>query len=240
MGEGKDAPPEYHLSIKDRPAGERPRERMQEVGASGLSEGELLAIILRVGSRGNTAVDLASKLLNDFDGLAGLSRVPFATLRDTRNVGLAKAAQIKAALELGRRLTLANPEEKLIVRSPVEVANLVRGKLDETLDQEQLWGVFLNSRNLVLAAKMIYRGSVNTMQVRPAEIFKEAIVQGAVAMVVVHTHPSGDPQPSPEDVEVTKQLVQVGRDLGIEVLDHLILGRQMLFVSLKERGLGFR
>ncbi len=241
MGEIKETKAEYHLSIKDRPASERPREKLQSQGASALTNAELLAIILRVGRRGETAVDLANWLLSKHNhDLGGLARMSLADLCKIQGVGLAKAAQIKAALELGRRLTLLSPEEKLIVRSPAEVANLVRSKVDEYADQEQLWGVFLSARNQVLDSKMIYKGSVNTMQVRPAEIFKEAIVLGAVALVVVHTHPSGDPQPSPEDVEVTKQLVQSGRSLGIEVLDHLILGRQPIFVSLKERGLGFR
>ena len=240
MAETKESRPEYHLSIKDRPSSERPREKLQALGASGLTDGELLAIILRVGSRGKTAVDLANMLLKDFEGLGGLARVGFPVLQKEHGVGLAKAAQLKAALELGRRLTLQNPGEQQVVRSPLEVANLVRSKLDESSDQEELWGVYLNNRNVVLGTKRIYQGNVNSLQVRPAEVFREAITQGAAAMVVAHTHPSGDPQPSPEDVEVTKQLVQVGHILGIEVLDHVILGRQMLYVSLKDRGLGFK
>jgi len=229
---------EYHLSLRERPVGERPREKLQSLGASSLTDGELLAIILRTGSRHLTAVDLANHLLVKFHGLGGLARVSFPELCKTKGVGLAKAAQIKAALELGRRLTLLNPEERPIVRSPTDVANLVRTRLDETLDQEQLWLVLLNARNAVLDVKMLYQGSVSTIQVRPAEAFKEAILRGAVAIVVAHTHPSGDPTPSPEDIAVTRQIVQAGRSLGIEVLDHIILGRTT-FISLKERGLGF-
>jgi DNA repair protein RadC len=236
----KESLAEYHLSLRDRPADERPRERMQSQGPLALSDGELLAIILRVGSRGNTAVDLGNRLLKDFDGLAGLGRSPLLALRKTPGVGLAKAAQVKAALELGRRASLLSPDAPETVRSPLEVANLVRRKVDPAMEQEELWALFLSGRNAVLGSKRIYQGSVNCMQVRPAEVFREAIALNAVAVVVAHTHPSGDPTPSPEDVEVTKQLVQAGRALGVEVLDHLILGRQQLFVSLKERGLAFR
>lgn len=239
MSEIKESRPEYHLSLRERPVSERPREKLRSLGASSLTDGELLAIILRTGSRHLTAVDLANHLLVRFHGLGGLAQVSFAELCKTKGVGLAKAAQLKAALELGRRLTLLNPEERPIVRSPADVANLVRARLDEGLNQEQLWVVLLNSRNAVLGMRMIYQGSVNSIQVRPAEAFREAILRGAVALVVVHTHPSGDPSPSQEDVAVTKQIVQAGHTLGIEVLDHVILGRQPAFVSLKERGLGF-
>ena len=236
----KDPTAEYHLSLRDRPSDERPRERMQNQGPLALSDGELLAIILRVGCRGNTAVDLGNRLLKDFDGLAGLGRSSLLALRKTPGVGLAKAAQVKAALELGRRASLLSADSPEIVRSPLEVANFVRRKVDPAMDQEELWALFLSGRNAVLGVKRIYQGSVNCMQVRPAEVFREAIALNAVALVVAHTHPSGDPTPSPEDVEVTKQLVQAGHALGVEVLDHLILGRQQLFVSLKERGLAFR
>jgi DNA repair protein RadC len=236
----KESPAEYHLSLRDRPADERPRERMQNQGPLALSDAELLAIILRVGCRGNTAVDLGNRLLKEFDGLAGIGRAQLPALRKTPGVGLAKAAQVKAAMELGRRASLLSADAPESVRSPLEVANLVRRKVDPIMEQEELWALFLSGRNAVLGAKRIYQGSINCMQVRPAEVFREAIALNAVAVVVAHTHPSGDPTPSPEDVEVTKQLVQAGRALGVEVLDHLILGRQQLFVSLKERGLAFR
>jgi DNA repair protein RadC len=241
MGEAAASPRNstYHLSLRDRPAGERPREKLQALGPSELSDAELLGIILRVGTRGNTAVDLANRLLTDFGGLSGLEQVSFAVLRRASGVGLAKAAQVQAALELGRRAMAQGGSNPETVRNPMEVASLVRGRQGYSTDQEQLWAVFVNSRNLVLGVKRIYEGSVNSLQVRPAEVFRDAIALNAVALVVAHTHPSGDPQPSPEDVAVTKQLIQAGRNLGIEVLDHLILGRHNLFVSLKERGLAF-
>ncbi len=236
----KDSTAEYHLSLRDRPVDERPREKLAARGVAALTDGELLAIVLRMGSRGNTAVDLGNRLLKDFDGLAGLGRSPLLALRKVPGIGLAKAAQVKAALELGRRASLACGDGPVTVRSPLEVANLVRLKVDPAMQQEELWALFLSGRNAVLGSKLIYQGSVNCLQVRPAEVFREAIALNAVAVVVAHTHPSGDPTPSPEDVEVTKQLVQAGRALGVDVLDHLILGRQQLFVSLKERGLAFR
>ena len=236
----KESQAEYHLTLKDLPPDERPREKLESCGVAALSDTELLAIVLRVGSRGHTAVDLAAWLLNQFHGPAGLERTPLGALRAVPHVGLAKAAQVKAALELGRRASLQGVDAAETVRSPLEVANLVRRRVDPAMEQEELWAVVLNGRNVVLGSKRIYQGSVNCMQVRPAEVFREAIALNAVAVVVAHTHPSGDPSPSPEDVEVTKQLVQAGRALGVEVMDHLILGRQQLFVSLKERGLAFR
>ncbi len=236
----KDSTAEYHLSLRDRPVDERPREKLEARGVAALTDGELLAIVLRMGSRGNTAVDLGNLLLKGFDGLAGVERAQFAALRKVPGIGLAKAAQVKAALELGRRASLASGDGPVTVRSPLEVANLVRLKVDPAMEQEELWVLFLSGRNAVLGAKRIYQGSVNCLQVRPAEVFREAIALNAVAVVVAHTHPSGDPTPSPEDVEVTKQLVAAGRALGVDVLDHLILGRQQLFVSLKERGMAFR
>ena len=213
---------------------ETPRSRLREVGPTYLSHAELLSLVLDV------PVPQASQILDAFGDFLGLARASLAELMAYPGISEARASRIKATLEIGRQVILANPPDRMVVRSPADVANLVRSKLDENLDQEQLWVVLLNARNAVLGCKMIYQGSVNTMQVRPAEIFREAIRESAVALVILHTHPSGDPQPSPEDVEVTKQIVQSGRTLGIEVLDHLILGRQPMFVSLKERGLGFR
>ncbi len=228
---------EYHPTIRDLPAGERPRERLKEHGASSLSNAELLAIILRTGTAAENVLGLASRLLARYGGLGGLVRAPLSELYGQYGLGLAKAAQIKAALESGRRLISITPEERPVVHSPQDVANLLLAEMGY-LEQEQLRVLLLNTKNQVLAMPEIYRGSVNTQLIRVGELFREAVRQGCAAIVVVHNHPSGDPTPSAEDIQVTRQIIEAGRMLDIEVLDHIVMGEQR-FVSLKERGLGF-
>ena len=228
---------EYHPTIKDMPVGERPRERLERYGAGSLSNAELLAILLRVGVEGESAIGLGTRLLAQFGGLAGLARASLAELRAVRGLGLAKAAQLKAAMELGKRLLLASPEERPQVRSPADVANLLMLEMS-FLEQEHMRLVLLDTKNRVLGMPTIYIGSLNTSMIRVGELFREAIRQNCAAIIVVHNHPSGDPTPSPEDVLVTKQIVEAGKLLDIEVLDHLIIGQQR-YVSLKERRLGF-
>lgn len=229
---------EYHPLIKDLPARERPRERLRDSGAASLSNAELLAIILRTGSLSASALDLASRLLARFKGLGGLTRAGFNELCTEHGLGQAKAAQLKAALELGRRLLSTQPEERIVVRSPEDVANLLLAEMS-FLDQEELRVVLLNTKNQVMGILEVYRGSVNTSHIRVSEVFHEAVRENCPALVVVHNHPSGDPTPSEEDIQVTEQLVAAGKLLDIEVLDHLVIGQQK-YVSLKEQGLGFK
>jgi DNA repair protein RadC len=232
-----DAAPEYHTLIRDLPATERPRERLRDYGAGSLSTSELLAIVLRTGASRESVLALASRLLSCHGGLVGLARAGFGELCQERGLGEAKAAQIKAAFELGRRLASAQPEERATVRSPQDVANLLLPEMG-LLEQEELRVVLMNTRNQVLGVHTVYRGSVNTSLVRVGELFREAVRQNCPAMVVAHNHPSGDPTPSPDDVAMTKQAVEAGRLLDIEVLDHLVIAQQR-FVSLKERRQGF-
>jgi DNA repair protein RadC len=232
-----DTVPEYHALIRDLPTTERPRERLRDYGAGSLSTSELLAIVLRTGSSRESVLALASRLLSRYGGLVGLARAGFGELCQERGLGEAKASQLKAAFELGRRLASAQPEERAIVRTPEEVANLLLPEMG-LLEQEELWVVLLNTRNQVLGVHAVYRGSVNTSQVRVAELFREAVRQNCPALVLAHNHPSGDPTPSPDDVAMTKQVLEAGRVLNIEVLDHLVIAQQR-FVSMKERRLGF-
>lgn len=227
----------YQPLIQDLPANERPRERLQSYGAKALSNAELLAIILRMGSQGLSAVALGQKLLADFAGLRGLARAGIGDICEQRGIGPAKAVQIKAALELGRRLVIEAPEERPQITSPADAANLIM--LDMSLlEQEHLWVMLLDTKNHVLDVVKVYQGSVNASLIRVAELFREAIKRNCAAIIVAHNHPSGDPTPSPEDVRVTHQMVDAGKLLDVEVLDHLVIGHQR-FVSLKERGLGF-
>lgn len=224
-------------TIKDLPTQERPRERLVQCGEAALSTAELLAIILRTGVGGESALLMAGRLLATYDGLPGLARASFAELRAERGLGDAKTAQLKAALELGRRMLLATPEDRLIVRSPSDVAQLLMADMSH-LEQEHFRVLFLDTRNRLLGSETIYVGSVNASHIRVAEIFREAIKRNCSGIIVAHNHPSGDPSPSPEDVEVTRQLIAAGTLLSIELLDHLVIGQQR-FVSLRERGLGF-
>ncbi len=228
--------PEYRVRIKDLPSQLRPRERLRQHGPESLSDPELLAIILRVGSERESAVALASRLLAKFRGLAGLARASFGELCAEHGMGEAKAAQVKAALELGKRLLAASPGERPVVRSPQDVARLLGDMA--LLEQEHLRVLLLNTRNHVVGVPEVYKGNVNSAQVRVAEVFREAVREGCPAIVVVHNHPSGDPEPSADDVAITRQLVAAGQLLGIEVLDHVVLARGG-YVSLRERGLGF-
>ncbi len=228
---------DYYVTIKDLPEGERPRERLQHFGAGALSTAELLAIILRTGVRGQSTVSLATRLLAENNGLAGLARASLADLCAVKGLGIAKSAQIQAAFELGRRLSVAAPHEKPKISSPADASNLVMLDMSR-LEQEQLRVLLLDTRNRVLASPTVYQGSLNSSLVRVAELFRDAIRNSCAAIIIIHNHPSGDPTPSPEDVALTRQVVEAGKLLNIDVLDHIVIGQQR-FVSLKERGLGF-
>jgi DNA repair protein RadC len=227
----------YRPLIRDLPTGERPRERLIRAGEGALSTSELLAIILRTGTGGESVLDMASRLLSYYGGLAGLARASFAELEAERGMGEAKTSQLKAAIELGRRMLLSSPEDRFLVRSPSDVAQLLMAEMAH-LQQEHFQVLYLDTRNRLLGSERVYVGSLNASHIRVAEVFRDAVKRNCAAIIVAHNHPSGDPTPSPEDVEVTRQLVAAGNLLDIEVLDHLIIGQQR-FVSLRERGLGF-
>lgn len=223
--------------IKDLAQEERPRERLAEAGAEALSKAELLAILLRVGMKGVSAVQLANQILNELGGLNGIQKASFAQVCAVRGLGPAKAAQLKAAIELGRRLQLESPELSGAISSPGDAAELVRYEM-QGLVQEQLWVILLDTRNRKIAVDKVYVGSLNSSMVRVGELFRAAIQRSAASVVLAHNHPSGDPTPSPEDVALTRAAVQAGKLMDIEVLDHLVIGSGR-FVSMKEKGLGF-
>jgi DNA repair protein RadC len=227
----------YHVTIHDMPTGERPRERLLHYGAEALSTSEVIAILLRTGSKGENVLDLSTRLLVEFGGLGGLARATFSELSAIKGVGEAKAAQLKAGLEIGRRLLIASPSERPQITSPADAANLLMLEMGH-LEQEHLRVLLLDTKNQVLASPIVYKGNVNTSVIRIAELFRAAIRHNSTALIMAHNHPSGDPTPSPEDVRVTRQIIDAGNMLDIEVLDHLIIG-QGRYVSLKERGLGF-
>jgi DNA repair protein RadC len=239
--EGKrnvDADVEYQPMIRDMPESERPRERLERYGAGALSTAELLAILLRVGTPGENVVNLATRLLSRHRGLGGLARASSGELQEIKGIGAAKVTQIKAAFELGRRLLVESPEERPQIRSPADAANLVMIEMS-LLEQEHLRLLLLDTKNRVLEMPTVYIGNLNTSVIRVGELFRHALRANSAGMIVVHNHPSGDPAPSPDDVRVTERIVEAGELMGVDVLDHLIIGGQR-FVSLKERRLGFR
>ena len=232
----------YHPRIRELPSAIRPRERLQALGPEALSDEELIAIILRTGTQANNVLDIARDLLTRHHGLDGVGRASQAELEGTRGIGPVKAVDLKAAFELGKRLTMWAPEEKPEITGPEGVYNLLRGRMS-LLDHEEVKVILLNTKNRVQNVAELTVGSLNSSLVRPAEVFKEAIRQQAAAIVLAHNHPSGDPTPSAEDVAITRKIVEAGQLLEIEVLDHIIIGLPGStgpgWVSLRERGLGF-
>ena len=219
--------------VCDLPTEERPLYRLHQVGSSALATSELLALVLGTAD----APGLSADLLGAFGSLHQLAQASKSQLMKVRGIGEAQAGRLVAMLELSRRLQGPPAGERLRVTSPADGANLLLGRMAH-LQQEELWVILLDTRNRVLDIATIYRGSLNTSVVRIGEVFRPAVEAPAAAVIVAHNHPSGDPSPSPEDVNVTRQIVQAGKLLDIELLDHLIIGNG-IFVSLKERGLGF-
>ncbi len=223
------------VMIRDVPPDERPRERLMQFGAAALSNAELLAILLRTGTSSLSAVHLAERILAHTGGLKGLTDSTIESLVELKGVGPAKAIQILAGVELGRRISRSLPEERFTVRSPQDAADLMMDELQH-LAQEHFVCLFLNTKNQVIGKDTIFIGSLNASIVHPREVFRRAIQRASAAVICLHNHPSGDPSPSAEDRNVTKRLQEAGKLLGIDVLDHIIIGEQS-FYSMKENGL---
>lgn len=222
------------LKIMDFPEEERPRERMLLNGPESLSNHELLAILLRTGTRRESVLQLSNRLLNHFEGLRLLKEASAEEMTSISGIGKAKAVQILAALELGRRINRLAYEDRYVIRSPQDGANFVMEEM-RFLTQEHFVCLYLNTKNQVIHKQTVFIGSLNASIVHPREVFKEALRRSAASFICMHNHPSGDPSPSKEDIEVTKRLSECGKVLGIELLDHLIIGDQK-YVSLKEKG----
>jgi DNA repair protein RadC len=200
-----------------------------------LSDAELLAIILRVGNAAESAVALAERILAEVGGLRYLYDRSEEELSAVKGIGQAKIAQIKSALELGRRLNSLNPEQRPRITSPQDAANLMMSRL-RFEEQEHFVVLLLNTKNEVLRETTVSVGTLDMSVAHPREVFRDAIRRSSAGILLAHNHPSGDPQPSPEDVQLTRQLAEAGKLLGIEVVDHVIIGDGR-FVSLREKGL---
>ncbi len=225
----------YTLTIKELPTNERPRERLVKYGPEALSNAELLAIILRVGTAEYSAIGMAEHMLGRFEGLKGIATAGIDDLSQIKGLGTAKAAQILAMVELGKRLAASVGESRLTIRSPQDAADLLMPELRDA-PQEHFKAIYLNSRTEVLKVRTVTIGSLDGSLITPRELFREAISSNSASVIVAHNHPSGDPSPSKEDVDVTKRLVQAGKMIGIEVIDHIIIGDGR-WVSMSERGL---
>ena len=233
---GIDARPAGRV-IRELPASERPRERLAMRGAGGLSAAELIGLLWGSGSRGRSAVDLAEDALARHDGLTGLARATDVELEALPGVGAAKAAQLAAAFELGRRLLADWPAGRWTVRSPRDVADRLLLQMGR-LEREELRVLLLNTKNVVLRVTTVYQGNVSSSLVRVGKLFRDAVRLNASGVILVHNHPSGDPTPSPDDLHLTAEALAAGRLLDIDLLDHLVVGHDA-FVSLRDRGVTF-
>lgn len=228
--------PAYTL-IRDLPASERPRERLRDYGANALSDAELIAILLRTGSARMSALAQASALIAKYGGIAGLARATFADLLGEHGLGEAKAAQLRAALELGLRLSRAEIEYADYVKTPEDVLRLMGDEMS-LLPHEEVRVIVLTTKNAIVSKDTVYRGSVHTTSVRIAELLRDAVKAGAPAIVVVHNHPSGDPTPSAADAKMTQNLYEACKTMDIDLMDHIVIaGRR--YVSMRYLKLGF-
>ena len=224
------------FTIHDLPTSERPRERLQKLGADALSAQEILALILGRGIAGESVMVTAQRLLSQFGNLKGIANASLEELSQVKGIGLAKASQIKAAFELASRLEdYSEAGDKPLVKTPEEVVNLVRSRL-KGKKKEYFLALLLDTRNQLIKVSEISVGSLDSSIVHPREVFKEAISASAASIIFVHNHPSGDPTASEDDIKLTKRLAEVGEIMGIDVLDHIIIGDK-IFLSLKREGL---
>ncbi|HEY2917104.1 MAG TPA: DNA repair protein RadC [Candidatus Limnocylindrales bacterium] len=224
-------------AIRELPTSERPRERLQLRGPAGLTAAELIGLLWGSGGRGQSAVDLATSTLATFDGLTGLSRASGPELEAIPGIGAARAAQLQAAFELGRRLLADWPAGRWSVRSPHDLADRLVLQMGR-LEREELRVVILNTKNVVLRVVTAYQGNVSASLVRIGELFRDAVRLDAAGVILVHNHPSGDPTPSPDDLHLTAEALAAGRLLDIDLLDHLVIGHDA-WVSLRDRGVAF-
>lgn len=225
----------YNVPIKTLPEEDRPRERLFRDGAEALSDAELLAIIIAVGNDKESAKRLAERLLRE-GGLRYLMDASIQELMQMRGIGKAKVAQIKGAVELGLRLSAERVSlQRTVIKTPDDAAGLLMNRMSYG-DREEFKAILLNTKNQVLAVQTVSIGTTNSSLAHPREMLRTALKHGAVAVILAHNHPSGDPQPSPEDIEVTRQLREAGSIVGITVLDHVIIGDGS-YVSLKEKSM---
>lgn len=222
------------ISLHDIPLEDRPRERLLRSGGGALSDGELVAVLLRVGRRGQSAIEMAKEILGQSGGLVGLLHCRAEHLR-RRGLGAAKAATVLAAIELARRMARAEVSDRELLDRPAAVASYLTLRYARA-DQEVMGALYLDVRNRLIAERDIYRGTLDRVAVEPRVLLKEALTRGAAGFILFHTHPSGDPAPSAEDLEFTRRVAEGADLLGLRLIDHVILGSAGSWVSLQQRG----
>jgi DNA repair protein RadC len=226
---------ETSFTVHDLPRQERPRERLQKFGPEALSAQELLALVIGRGIPKKSVMNIAQELLVKFGNVKAISQATIEELSQIKGIGLAKAAQIKACFELGRREELEPELKNFDIKDPEAVIQAIRASIKDKA-KEHFKLILLNPRNKIIGISTISVGTLNASLVHPREVFKDAIMHSAASVVLAHNHPSGDPEPSEDDLKITKKLVDSGKILGIEVLDHIVIGKN-IFCSFKERGL---
>jgi DNA repair protein RadC len=219
--------------IRELPEGERPRERLLQQGGSSLADSELLAVLLRTGRRGASAIQMAMDVLRENGGLSGLLTATPHSLR-RHGLGPAKAASLLAAVELGRRLAREQLLDREPLSRPVDVARYLALRY-HTSDQEVMGALFLDARNLLLGEREMFRGTLSRISVEPREILRECLQRGASSIYLFHTHPSGDPEPSAEDLLFTRRMAEAAEIVGLRLVDHVVLGHRGRWVSLREK-----
>lgn len=227
---------ESFFTIKDMPISERPREKMMSSGADSLSNAELLAIIIRTGNKNDTAIELASRILSmDSRGIEYLSDTSLEELMGISGIGLSKACQIMAAIEIGKRLSKIGPHDRIKVTSPDILADILMDEM-RYLNKENFRIAILDTKNQILGIENISVGTLNASIVHPRDVFKAAIKRNANSLILIHNHPSGDVTPSKEDISITHRLIECGDLMGIRILDHIIIGDGRYY-SFKEKNL---
>ncbi|CAM5217805.1 DNA replication and repair protein RadC OS=Ureibacillus acetophenoni OX=614649 GN=SAMN05877842_102348 PE=3 SV=1 [Ureibacillus acetophenoni] len=222
------------LMIRDVHINDRPRERLMRQGAQSLSNQELIAILLRTGTKQESVLSLANRVLTYFEQIHELKHATLEEIVSIKGIGEAKAVQLLAAIELGRRLAQMQVNNRFTIRSPHDAASFLMPEMS-SLNQEHFVVLFLNTKNQIIHKQTIFIGSLNSSIVHPREIFREAVKRSAASIICAHNHPSGVPTPSPEDIDVTKRLQEAGYIIGIDLIDHIIIGDHQ-FISLKEKG----
>ncbi len=223
----------YYIPIKKLAESERPREKLIKYGVGSLSNVELLAILIRTGTKNNSAIDLSQKILSFHpEGIRFLADCTLEELMQIKGIGISKACQIISAIELGKRLAMSSLAHSPYVKSPLDVANVFMEEM-RYYKKEYFKIILLNTKNQIIAVEDISIGSLNSSLVHPREVFVRAIRKSSSSIILLHNHPSGNPEPSTEDIKITKRLIEAGRIIGIEVLDHIIIGDGK-YISLKE------
>ncbi|MEG0471805.1 MAG: DNA repair protein RadC [Solibacillus sp.] len=226
--------PLVNMKLRDVHEADRPRERLIRQGAKSLSNQELIAILLGTGTKSESVLTVANRVLLNFEKLHNLKHATLEEMKEIKGIGEAKAVLLLASIELGRRLASKELEERYTIRSPEDAASYLMQDMT-SLQQEHFVCLFLNVKNQVLHKQTIFVGSLNASIVHPREIFREAVKRSAAAIICSHNHPSGVPTPSPEDIDVTNRLYEAGQIIGVDLLDHVIIGDHQ-FISMKEKG----